>query len=412
MTQQFDVLIIGAGPAGTVAASILNKKGCTVRIIEATKFPRFVIGESLLPRCMDTLEEAGMLEDLKAQQFQEKFGAKFIHGEEVCDFNFSEQFTKGYNWTWQVTRADFDKTLADNVIKKGVPIDFETSVSNVVIEKDGVRTTAVSAAGTNEYYSRFILDCSGYGRVLPKMFDLDEPSRFPPRAAFFSHLKDPNRPDNIDGNRIQIIVVEDNVWIWIIPFSNGNTSIGVVGNIEFLGNEKTPEEKFHQLLQLHPMLSERFKNPVFAFEPKTLSGYACSVKKFHGDRFALAGNSTEFLDPIFSSGVTFAIESGGKAANLIARQLQNEEVNWDEEYVQYMKQGIDTFRTYVTAWYDGTLQKIFFAKEIDQGVKERICSVLAGYVWDRNNTFVTRHDRALKAVGAVIDLGIERPVKS
>src|SRR6187402_3573336 len=103
-TEQVDVLVIGAGPSGTVAASIIKKAGFSVKIVEKMKFPRFVIGESLLPRCMEALEEAGFLDAVKAKGFQEKFGAKFVKDGKVCDFSFADQYTKGYNSTWQVPR--------------------------------------------------------------------------------------------------------------------------------------------------------------------------------------------------------------------------------------------------------------------------------------------------------------------
>ena len=112
-TEKVDVLVIGAGPSGTVAASIINKAGFKTKIVEKEQFPRFVIGESLLPRCMEPLDEAGFLPVLKKQGYQEKFGAKFVNqNQEVMDFNFSDQFTKGWNWTWQVPRSDFDHVLA------------------------------------------------------------------------------------------------------------------------------------------------------------------------------------------------------------------------------------------------------------------------------------------------------------
>jgi 2-polyprenyl-6-methoxyphenol hydroxylase-like FAD-dependent oxidoreductase len=126
-TEQVDVLVIGAGPAGTVAASIVNKAGYKVKIVEKMKFPRFVIGESLLPRCMEALEEAGFLDAVKAKGFQDKSGAKFVKDGVICDYSFSDQFTKGWTWTWQVPRADFDKTLADTVEQMGVPVSYETT---------------------------------------------------------------------------------------------------------------------------------------------------------------------------------------------------------------------------------------------------------------------------------------------
>src|ERR1700733_7611254 len=130
-TEKLDGLVIGAGPAGTVAASIVNKAGFKVKIVEKQKFPRFVIGESLLPRCMEALEEAGFLDALKENGFQEKYGAKFVKNGQVCDYYFADQFTKGWNWTWQVPRAQFDKTLADTVEKMGVPVCYETSVTGI-----------------------------------------------------------------------------------------------------------------------------------------------------------------------------------------------------------------------------------------------------------------------------------------
>src|ERR1041384_4676247 len=108
MKNKKDVLVIGAGPAGSISAAMLHKAGFDVRVVEREKFPRFVIGESLLPRCMEVLEDAELLDAIKAKNFQEKFGAKFLKDGKVSDFNFTEQYSKGWNWTWQVPRAEFD----------------------------------------------------------------------------------------------------------------------------------------------------------------------------------------------------------------------------------------------------------------------------------------------------------------
>src|SRR5882757_2387880 len=131
LKEKVDVLVIGAGPAGTVAAAMVNKNGFSCKIVEKQKFPRFVIGESLLPRCMEHLEEAGFLEAVKAQGFQDKFGAKFVKEDKICDFNFSDQFTKGWNWTWQVPRGNFDLAISEELQKKGVEILFEHTVTGI-----------------------------------------------------------------------------------------------------------------------------------------------------------------------------------------------------------------------------------------------------------------------------------------
>lgn len=399
MTEITDVLIIGAGPSGSAAAAILQQEGFKVTILEKTTFPRFVIGESLLPRCMDLLEEANLLEVVKSVGFQEKFGAEFIQGDERCDFEFSEQFTDGWKWTWQVPRADFDKVLIDEVERRGVDVRYQHTVNDVEFNDDGVLVKASSPDGPLTFSAKYIVDASGYGRVLPRLMELDEPSDFPSRSALFSHVEGDNRTGEF-ANRIQVTVIEDDLWVWVIPFSNGITSVGVVGDLSAL--QGTDREQMDTMLKSHPILEERFKNANYVFEPKRITGYSSGVKRLYGDRFVLTGNSTEFLDPIFSSGVTFAFESGILGAKLIARELKGETVNWEEEFVAYIRKGVDVFRSYVTGWYDGTLRRIFFASTLNETIKRQICSVLAGYVWDDTNPYVKKHDKGIQTLAKFI----------
>ena len=404
--ETIDVLVIGAGPAGCIAASLLNKQGFKVKMVEKEKFPRFVIGESLLPRVMDHLEEAGLLDAVKAAGFQEKFGAKFVRGNEVCDFNFGDQFHDGWKWTWQVPRGQFDKILADTVKSMGVDIDFETTVTDIKFNGTNSITTVVDTNGNQNLISaKFIVDASGYGRVIPRMFNLDEPSSLGKRKTHFTHFKDLKRPEGIDGNRITVVVHQQKVWIWIIPFSNGITSVGYVAEPEFFENMPVdPTERMNFLMQSDPNTKERFANAEMMFEPKTIEGYSISTKQLFGEGYILVGNATEFLDPVFSSGVTLAMESGNKASKLVGKFLRNEEVDFQKEYTDYMMLGINTFRTYVSTWYTGELHEIFFSKNQDIEIKKQICSVLAGYVWDLDNPFVRKHEKAVKALYKVIEL--------
>jgi len=402
--EKVDVLVIGAGPAGTVAASIVNKAGFKVKIVEKQKFPRFVIGESLLPRCMEALTEAGFVDAVSEKGFQQKSGAKFVKDGKICDYMFSDQFTPGWNWTWQVPRAEFDKTLADTVEKMGVPVSYETTVTNIEFNgSDSVTTVEDINGNKSQIAARFIIDGSGYGRVIPRLFNLDKPSSMDPRKALFSHTVDLKRSMVDEPNRITIVVHKPGVWIWIIPFSSGITSLGFVGNPYFFAqHEGTDEQVLRKLIASEPYLAERFENVEFAFEPKTLQSWSSTTNQFYGDGFVLTGNVTEFLDPIFSSGVTLATVSSQLAANLVIRKLNGEDVNWDEEYTKQMMQGVDTFRSYVNAWYEGTLDAIFFSTDQNYKIKSMICSVLAGYVWDKNNPYVRDHDTALKKLAKTI----------
>ncbi len=409
-TTKVDVLVIGAGPAGSIASSIINKAGYKVKIVEKEKFPRFVIGESLLPRVMDHLDEAGLLDAVKKAGFQEKFGAKFVRGNEVCDFNFTDQFSKGWNWTWQVPRGQFDKILSETAASMGVDVQHEMAVTDIKFNGTNSVTTVVNKNGVQEQIeAKFIVDASGYGRVIPRMFGLDKPSNFEPRKTHFTHFKDLKRPEGIDGNRITVVVHQQRTWIWIIPFSNGITSVGFVADPEFFQDfPEDPTERMKGIIASDIHTRERFAGAEMMFEPRTIEGYAISTKQLYGEGFVLCGNATEFLDPVFSSGVTFAMESGNKAAKLVIETLKGNSVDWQKDYTDYMMQGINTFRSYVAGWYEGDLHEIFFSENPDSEIKKQICSVLAGYVWDLDNPFVKRHDRALKSLANVIRMNREK----
>lgn len=406
-TEKTDVLVIGAGPSGTVAASIVYQAGFKVKIVEKLKFPRFVIGESLLPRCMEALEEAKFLDAVKARGYQEKFGAKFVKNGKVCDYFFADQFTKGWSWTWQVPRADFDSTLANTVEKMGVPVEYETTVTGIVFNEDGSSVTTVEdiLGNKKQIEARFIIDGSGYGRVIPKLFNMDRPSNLPPRKAMFSHTVDLKRSMDDEPNRITIVVHEKGVWIWIIPFSTGVTSVGYVGDREFFDQfPGTPEEQFRAMVATQPYIAERLKDVELVFEPRELTSWSATTDKFYGDGFVLTGNVTEFLDPVFSSGVTLATVSSQLAGNLVVRKLNGGEVDWNKEYMDIMMQGVNTFRTYVMAWYEGTLDTIFFAENQDLKIKSQICSVLAGYVWDTSNPYVKDHRHQVHKLARMIEM--------
>ncbi|MDC6403862.1 MULTISPECIES: NAD(P)/FAD-dependent oxidoreductase [Maribacter] len=404
--EKVDILIIGAGPSGSVAAAYLFNAGFKVKVVEKNKFPRFVIGESLIPRCMDHFEAVGLLDCLKKKKFELKTGARFLQGPKVCEFDFSKKHTKGWDWTWQVPRAEFDKTLTDELLSRGVDIEFEKEVLAVDFKEDRSVTTIMDEEGnSSEIEAKFIIDSSGFGRVLPRLLDLEKPSEIPKHSSIFTHVKDVRRPEGWEGHRITFDIVSQETWLWVIPFSNGYTSIGYVGPTEYLESFEGPtEEKLRQMMKLSDHYHDRFEGLPYEFEPKMIKNIAKSVKQLYGKGYVLTGNSAEFLDPVFSSGVTFATESAHLSAKLIAKELKGEEVDWETEYSQYMLEGVDVFSTYVKEWYTGNLQKIFFNDSENPVIKEQICSVLAGYVWDKTNPFVKNHHRLVKAVAHFTDL--------
>src|SRR5690606_38914112 len=261
-----DVLIIGAGPSGCVSASYLHAQGFHVKVVEKSKFPRFVIGESLLPRCMDHFEETGLLDCLKQFGFEVKSGARFIKGDTICEFDFSKKHTQGWNWTWQVPRADFDNVLAKELVKKGIDVSFEHEVIDVVFNDNGSSKITLKNADNKTVIidARYIIDFSGYGRILPRLLNLDTPSGLDNYSSIFTHINDTKRPEGKEGTFITFDVIDTQTWFWVIPFSNGVTSIGYVGPTTFIESFKgTTSDRLNRMIKLSKYYSKRFESSEF-----------------------------------------------------------------------------------------------------------------------------------------------------
>jgi flavin-dependent dehydrogenase len=400
--EQCDVIVVGAGPSGAIASALLNQRGWKVLVLEGQRFPRFSIGESLLAHCLDFVDEAGMMPAVERAGFQFKNGAAFVRGPEYGDFDFGDKFTPGRNTTFQVQRAVFDKVLADEAEKQGVEIRYETRVTAVDISGARPRVRAVDVSGKEyEVEGQFILDASGFGRVLPKLLDLETPSTFPVRNAVFTHVSDGALPGSFDRNKIQVIVhpQHHDVWFWLIPFQNGRCSLGCVARKEFFATYPPAlDERLRKLASEEPFLTRVLANATWDTPVRELSGYAANVKSMHGKGFALLGNAAEFLDPVFSSGVTIAMRSASMAAKLLDQQLRGASVDWTQDFEIPLRKGVDTFRAYVRAWYDGRFQDIMFAKNQPAGIRGMICAILAGYAWDETNPFVAEPERRLDMV--------------
>ncbi len=399
-----EVVIIGAGPAGLVAAANLLKHGISVLVVEKEVFPRIVVGESLLPLSMEHFDEVGFLEPLKAAGFAVKPGARFVKGNLSVDFDFSQQFTNGWTWTWQVPRAEFDQVMANEVIKMGGEIEFGAKIESVE-EEPGPLVKYLMNGREVEVQCDRIIDASGFGCVLPDKLGIEVTTGQYPNWAVFTHVQDKNKDKYPDPDRIVFDVVDQDLWIWMIPFSNGVTSVGVAGNKRHF-KEKVENERgyFSSLIDGSDIFRERFKNMDMLFDPVWHRGYSRSTKVLHGKNWVLCGNCVEFLDPIFSSGVALATYSGLHASKLMVRQLNGEDVDMDLEYDEHIMQGIDLFRTYVDSWYSGKLQDIFFAKNLNKEFKAQICSVLSGYIYDMENPFVKKHKTALDALHKVLKI--------
>ncbi|UTF59733.1 NAD(P)/FAD-dependent oxidoreductase [Gilvimarinus sp. DA14] len=398
-----DVVVIGAGPSGAIASALLRRAGVDVLVLERDSFPRFSIGESLLPQCMEYIEEAGFLPALRAAGFQYKNGAAFAWGERTTYFNFEEKFSPGPGTTFQVERARFDQLLAEQAEAQGVPIAYQHSVTSYAPTADGVCLGYCDNEGNSgQLDCRFVLDASGFGRVLPRLLELQTPSNFPVRQAAFAHIDDGIRDVNFDRNKILITVhpEERDIWFWLIPFANGKSSLGVVASEEKLARRaaQSPLQLLQQMVAETPSLANVLHRAQWNYPANQITGYSCNVKHLATDRYALLGNAGEFLDPVFSSGVTIAMRSASKAVKVLLRQFNGERVDWQKEYEQPLRQGVETFRVFVDAWYEGLFQDIIFYPDPAANLREMISSILAGYAWDTENPFVAQPRRRMKTL--------------
>jgi len=400
-----DVLIIGAGPAGAVASALLTAAGRSVIVLEKQQFPRFSIGESLLPHCMRFIEMAGMMQPLVDAGYQHKNGAMFVRNGQYCAFDFRDKFSPGWGTTYQVVRADFDQLLAREAQRLGADVRYRQEILDVEFADGRVQLNAQAADGErSRYEGRFLLDASGFGRVLPRLLNLDRPSRFPVRRSINTHVVDRIADPNYDRNKILIGVHPEHhdVWYWLIPFCAGRSSIGVVARDSFFdGLPRDPLTRIRRLIDQEPALAALLQDAVYDTQVREISGYAADVSSLWGPGFALLGNAGEFLDPVFSSGVTIAMKSASLAAAVLNRQFDGEAVDWEADYAVPLRLGVDTFRAFVEAWYDGRFQDIVFSKRQQPDVKRMIASILAGYAWDEANPYVDQPRRRLDVLAKV-----------
>jgi flavin-dependent dehydrogenase len=396
-----DVAIIGAGPSGAVAAALLRKAGRSVLVLERQHFPRFSVGESLLPQSMAYLEEAGMLQAVVEAGFQYKNGAHFVYRDQSSSFDFRDKHSPGWGTTYQVERAAFDDLLIRCAAGQGVEVRFGHTVQTMQTGAEPSLDVIDEAGVGYRVQARFVLDASGFGRVLPRLLNLEAPTRMPTRAAIFTHVRDGIAAGATDRNKICVATHPEhrNVWFWMIPLAGGRSSVGCVAEAGFLeGPEHERDARLRALIQQEPTLNGLIGQAPFLMPVRHIGGYSANVERLHGPGYALLGNAGEFLDPVFSSGVTIALRSAHLAVQTLERQFNGETLDWQSAYDVPLRKGIDTFRAFVERWYTGELQDIIFYPHKAPHIQRFISAVLAGYAWDESNPYVADPVRRLNAL--------------
>lgn len=397
-----DAAIIGAGPAGSLAAVRLLREGRSVVILERDRFPRPAIGESLLPLCNDHLAEAGMLEAVQAAGFMLKGGATFLRGGQRERFAFENALPGDGPDAFQVPRDEFDLLLAEQAQRAGAEILFAHEVVGAEFGPGGgvLQVRDLEGDVQLEVRARFVLDCSGPGRVLPRLLQLVETPVATPRIACLCQVETDTRPTGEAQGDIWVCCHPEGGWGWIIPFTNGRSSVGFILDTERW--DALPGDDSQRLvgrLASDPNTAARLGTVRPLRTPQVVRGYAAAISRMHGDGWAVVGHAGEFIDPVLSSGVALSLDAARRASTLVHRALDGAAVDWDTEYEQVMRRSATVFRHFVDAWYDGTLPAIFFNESKPERVKRRITSILAGYTLREDNPLAREPADTLATLG-------------
>jgi flavin-dependent dehydrogenase len=378
-----DVAIIGGGPAGSTAATLLARAGYRVVVFEREKFPRFHIGESLLPFTVSAFDRLGVREKMD-RQFMEKHGGEINSacGTKRVKFYFKDGLRSRRDRAYQVTRSEFDKLLLDHSREEGAEVREETSVTKIQFDADRVRLEIQPAHSLAEELSaRYLLDCSGRQTVIGNFLKLKKSYNHLQKFSVFSHYENVDRDAGIDGTLIRMVRGLDR-WFWMIPLTPTRMSIGVVMDTKtFREMKMSPEDALEHCLNEQPLILERMTRAERVAPVYSAGDYSYRNRQLFGDRWMLAGDAAGFIDPVFSSGVFLAIMSAERAADSLVEVLKDESKKRRlfRRYARRVNRVMDMYVNFVSAWYSGKEFMEVFLNPIDiLQIAPAVNAVLAG----------------------------------
>ena len=387
----YDVAIIGGGPAGSTAAALLARAGRRAIVFEREKFPRFHIGESLLPFSMKAFTRLGLHEKFLRAGFMKKFGGEIIGAcsETGTKFYFKDGYRSQTDHAYQVTRGDFDKVLLDHAAECGAEVHEETSVDRVEFSNEDIELGVQSNGTSNSIRARYLIDASGRTSVLGRQFKIKKTYDHLQKLSIFAHYDGVWRAEGIDGTLTVLIRAIDR-WFWLIPLSSERTSVGVVLDSETFRKSKLSAEEFlDQTLAEQPITAKRMTSARRVSQVYVEADFSYRTARLHGDRWLLAGDAAGFIDPIFSSGVFLAVFSGELAADALNEVLDHphEAKRLFPQYERAVNRAMDVYLRFVNAWYTKEFIEVFLAPRNVLGLAPAVNAVLGGNV---GNSFPIR----------------------
>jgi flavin-dependent dehydrogenase len=388
MSQSFAAIVIGGGPAGSSVATRLAQRGRRVLLLEKERFPRFHIGESLLPCAMPLIEELGAMPRLHAANFLPKYAAEFVTADGSLQrrYAFADGLVPGSPSAYEVDRSAFDQVLLENARERGVDVREGLQVVKFAIDPArGVSVTARDESGASEdFAAEVLIDASGQSSLLAGRMNLREMDADLKNFAVFSHFEGASRYTGDREGDISVVLIPGGWW-WVIPLRDDRTSVGLVAPSRLLKGRKPDEAFFQEQIAATPFLRERLASARRVAPVRSISDYSYVSKQLAGDRFVLVGDAAAFIDPVFSTGVYLGMAGAFRAAECVdaalgARRFERSRFS---AYERWAQKNIAGYRKFVKGFYTPEFVEVLMSPSNWLELRAAITSLLAGYGVDR-----------------------------